>query len=364
MATMQAVVFKRPYEVAYEQVPRPTDPRDGEAIVRVKASGLCGSDLHPYRGAEKGLQPGTVCGHEFSGIVEQVGTGVKLEPGARVAASFTTACGSCWFCKHSLSSRCEEAKLFGWINEETGDGIHGAQAQFVRVPNADSTLVVLPPEVSFEDGVLLGDIFPTGYFCASNALNTLGDSGIPKNELTAAVIGCGPVGLCAISGARALGFGRVYAIDRVESRLQKAQDVGAIPIYPNQDALSVIHEATMSTNGGYGADAVLEVVGAYGALETSFQLVRPGGVVSSVGVHAHDKGFPVSPEQCYDKNITFRSGRCPARSLMPELCHMVGESGISQIISHKVPLSRASEMYKMFESQADGILKVIFDPWG
>ncbi|KAJ2853351.1 hypothetical protein GGI22_004899, partial [Coemansia erecta] len=217
MATMQAVVFKRPYEVAYEQVPRPTDPRDGEAIVRVKACGLCGSDLHPYRGAEKGLRPGTVCGHEFAGIVEQVGAGVRLEPGTRVAASFTTACGSCWFCSHSLSSRCKEAKLFGWINAKTGDGIHGAQAQFVRVPNADGTLVVLPPEVSFEDGVLLGDIFATGYFCANNALSALTDSGVPKDALTAVVVGCGPVGLCAIAGAQALGFGRIFAIDRVKS---------------------------------------------------------------------------------------------------------------------------------------------------
>ncbi|KAJ2660630.1 hypothetical protein IWW48_002839 [Coemansia sp. RSA 1200] len=364
MATMQAVVFKQPYKVAYEQVLRPTDPQEGEAIVRVMACGLCGSDLHPYRGAEKGLRQGTVCGHEFAGVVEQVGAGVQLEPGARVAASFTTACGSCWFCNHALSSRCEKAKLFGWIDERTGDGIHGAQAQFARVPNADGTLVVLPPDVSFENGVLLGDIFATGYFCARNALDALARSGVPKEELTLAVVGCGPVGLCAIAGAQALGFEQIYAIDRVASRLQKAKDMGAMPVYPDQDPQKIIQEATRSANGGYGVDAVLEVVGAYQALETSFQLVRPGGVVSSVGVHAHDRGFPVSPEQCYDKNITFRSGRCPARSLMPELFHAVGKSGVSQIISHRVPLSCAEKMYTLFESQASGILKVIFDPWG
>ncbi|KAJ1995272.1 hypothetical protein GGI25_002288 [Coemansia spiralis] len=359
---MKAAIFKQPYEVAYADIARPSDPQEGEAIVRVMACGLCGSDLHPYRGAEKGLQPGTVCGHEFAGVIEQVGAGVSLAPGTRVAASFTTACGQCWFCTHSLSSRCKSARLFGWI-DESGSGVHGGQAQFVRVPHADTTLVGLPDDVSFEEGVLAGDIFSTGYFCAKNALNALADSGLSPCDLTVVVIGCGPVGLCAVAGARMLGFGHMYAIDRVESRLQMAQQLGATPVYPGQNPDDTIKAAT-AHNGGYGADAVLEVVGAYEALDLSFQLVRPGGVVSSVGVHAHDRGFPVSPEQLYNKNITFCSGRCPARSLMEESIQLVSLSGILQIISHRVPLSHAPEMYAKFEKQADGILKVIFDPWG
>ncbi|KAJ2223211.1 hypothetical protein IWW45_008400 [Coemansia sp. RSA 485] len=360
--TMKAVVFKKPYSVAYQEVPRPTEPGEGEAIVRVMACGLCGSDIHPYRGAEKGLQRDTVCGHEFAGIVEEVGQGVQLKPGQRVAASFTTACGHCWFCSHGLSSRCDTVQLFGWINEENSCGIHGGQAQFVRVPYADGTLMVLPDHVSFEEGVLVGDIFSTGYFCAKNALSALSDAKMAPSEMTVAVVGCGPVGLCAIISARLLGVETVYAIDRVQSRLNLAKNLGAIAIAPGDSPIDAACAAS-ATRSGRGVDAALEVVGAYDALDLCFRLVRPGGVVSSVGVHAHDKGFPISPEQCYDKNITFRSGRCPARSLMSEVCSMLDKADISRVISHRVPLSSASEMYAKFESQAPGVFKVIFDPW-
>ncbi|KAJ2455585.1 hypothetical protein EV183_000684 [Coemansia sp. RSA 2336] len=348
---MKAVVFKEPYKVSCEEVEQPSNPQAGEAIVRVMACGLCGSDLHPYRGAEAGLRPGTVCGHEFAGVVEEVGAGVKLVPGERVAASFTTACGDCWYCTHGLSSRCNSAQLFGWIDEKN-QGIHGGQAQFVRVPHADGTLMKLPDSVSFEEGVLMGDILATGYFCAKNALSMLADSKIPPNELSMAVIGCGPVGLCAIASARMLGVGRIYAIDRVDTRVEAAVQLGA-------------QKAGLRTaNGGRGVDAVLEVVGAYDALKLGFELVRPGGVISSVGVHAHSKGFPVSPSDCYDKNITFKSGRCPARSLMSEIGDLIASTDIARhIISHRVPLETASEMYEKFEAQKDGILKVVFTPW-
>ncbi|KAJ2719813.1 hypothetical protein GGI07_004982 [Coemansia sp. Benny D115] len=361
--TMDAVVFKEPYKVSFEKVPRPTHPQAGEAIVRVMACGLCGSDLHPYRGAEKGLRKNTVCGHEFAGVVEEVGEGVNLICGQRVASSFTTACGTCWFCTHNLSSRCETVQLFGWVNED-GSGLHGGQAQFIRVSHANGTLMPLPEDVSFEEGVLLGDIFATGYFCAKNALGALlsDDSQLLPAEMSVAVVGCGPVGLCAVIGAQILGFGTIYAIDRVQSRLDIAQRLGAIPIAPKESPVDVLC-ASSASQSGRGVDAVLEVVGAFDALDLSFKVVRPGGVVSSVGVHAHDKGFPVSPEQCYDKNVTFRSGRCPARSLMPEMCSLLRNVDITRIISHRVPLSTASKMYDRFEKQDDGVFKVIFDPW-
>ncbi|KAJ1964960.1 hypothetical protein GGI12_001085 [Dipsacomyces acuminosporus] len=360
---MKAVVFKEPYTVSFQEVPRPSNPSTGEAIVRVKACGLCGSDLHPYRGAEQGLKEGTVCGHEFSGVVEEVGEGVKLVPGQRVAASFSTACGSCWFCTHSLSSRCSSVQLFGWIDEQTGKGVHGGQAQFVRVPDADGTLMALPDDISFEEGVLLGDIFATGYFCAKNALSALSQSNLQASELAVAVVGCGPVGICAILSAKLLGFGKVYAIDRVQSRLDVAEAAGACAVELGQSPAVAIRNAT-SGDGRCGVDAVLEVVGAFDALRLGFELVRPGGVVSSVGVHAHEKGFPVSPNECYDKNITYKCGRCPARSLMDELTQLIRSSNVADtLISHRVPLSRAEEMYTKFESQQEGILKVMFDPW-
>ncbi|KAJ2711186.1 hypothetical protein H4R19_003367 [Coemansia spiralis] len=351
MATMKAVVFKGLCEVSYEDVERPCNAQAGEAIVRVMACGLSGWDLNQYRGYEDGPVVGTVCGHDFAGVVEEAGAGVELAVGARVAGCFTTSCGECWFCTRSLSSRCERGQLFGWRAAD-GSGLHGAQAQFVRVPLANGTLVPLANSMSYEDGVLLGNALTTGYFCAKGAIALLAEADADKSQLSVAVLGCGPVGLCAVASAKALGVGTVYAVDSVTARVAAAVRLGARDLPP------------AAANGGRGVDAVLEAAGTSHSLDLAFKMVRIGGVVSAVGVHARAGGFPVTAADCYDKNVTFRSGRCPARSLVPEVVALLKPADITRhVVSHRVPLSAAPDIYEQLVAHANGMLKAIFNPW-
>ena len=211
---MQALIFGGIETVLYQKVPDPKilDPTD--AIVRITLSGICGSDLHVYHGRETGIDEGTVMGHEFVGTVVETGNAVKkFYKGSRVLSPFTTSCGACFYCRLGLTCRCIKGNLFGWVQQ--GHGLQGAQADFIRVPLADSTLLPLSNDLSEEKGLLLGDVFSTGFFCAENAsINSKGSY---------VVIGCGPVGLMAIVAAKHLGAGKLFAVDFVPERLKKAK---------------------------------------------------------------------------------------------------------------------------------------------
>ncbi|KAL4458665.1 hypothetical protein ABPG75_013530 [Micractinium tetrahymenae] len=385
-AEMDALTWQGKCSIAFSRVPTPQIQEPGDAIVRVRLCGLCGSDLHPYHCREQGLDAGTAQGHEFVGHVVLTGAAVqKFRAGDRVMSPFTANCGQCWFCKHGLTARCKRSQLFGWV--EGGCGLHGAQAQYVRVPMADATLAPVPADVSDEEALLLGDIFSTGYFCADNtgiaamavaarerqqahqaaaaAAAAAGAAGAEAaaeaDEPVVAVVGCGPVGLLAIIGARELGAARVLAIDSVPERLAMAERFGAEPINREQkDPLQAVRQAT----GGRGADAVLEVVGSPSALRAAYHLVRPGGTISSVGCHT-EPSFPFSPVDAYNKNITLKSGRCSARHYMDRLLPLVQSRkyDITAVISHRLPLSAGPEAYRMFDSRAEGCTKVVFSPW-
>lgn len=348
---MQAITFQGLRQVAFTGVPDPElrDPRD--AIVRVELAGLCGSDLHVYLGRESGLDPGTVMGHEFVGRVLSVGGEVRgLAPGDRVAAPFTTSCGGCYYCARGLSARCVSGALFGWV--AGGQGLHGGQAQQVRVPLADSTLFPLPDDLDLPEALLLCDTLPTGAYAARMAEVYAGG--------TYAVVGCGPVGLMAVLGAAERGADHLYAVDAVDERLARAETLGARPIdLRSEDPIAVLRRATEQR----GADAVLEAVGSAEAARLAFDLVRPGGIVSTVGVH-HGAGFPFSPAEAYDRNLTWRIGRCPARSLMEELLPLVRRRrrDLAALITHRVPLADGPEAYAMFDRRRDGCLKVAFEP--
>ena len=348
---MQAVVFRSEREVACESVPDPglVDPTD--ALVRVRLTAICGSDLHVYHGREKGLDVGTVMGHEFVGEILECGRDVRgWKPGDSVLSPFTTSCGSCFYCREGLTSRCEQGQLYGWV--EAGQGLHGAQAEYVRVPLAGSTLVSIPEGVTDEEALLLGDVLSTGYHCARMA-------DIRPNG-TYAVLGCGPVGLMAIVAARELGATTIYAVDTIPERLAHAARLGATPLdYKTQDPAALVREATE----GRGADAVLEVVGSPEATRLAVDLVRPGGTVSAVGVHT-EKHFPFSPVEAYDKNLTYRIGRCPARAILEELIPLVQSKryDLASVISHQLPLSQGAEGYGMFDEKRDGCTKVALRP--
>jgi len=348
---MKAVTYHGPRDLRVERVPDPALVAPTDAIVRVRLSAICGSDLHVWHGREVGLDPGTVMGHEFLGEVVDVGSAVtRVRRRDRVVSPFTTSCGACFHCTHGLPARCSTGQLFGWV--ERGEGLQGGQAELVRVPLADSTLMVLPDDIAPEAGLLLGDVLSTGHHCA--VLAGIG----PGSEC--AVIGCGPVGLMAVLAASELGAGKIFALDSVSERLRHAERLGAIPVdVAGQDAWELIGSSTE----GRGLEAVLEAVGSADAGRLAFRLVRPGGTIAVVGVH-HEAAFPFSPGQAYDKNLTYRIGRCPARHYMERLLPLARrrEKELRALFTHRVPLDGGPDAYRKFDEKRDGCVKVAFEP--
>lgn len=348
---MQALTFHGKERIEYESIDDPRIESPGDVIIRVTLTTVCGSDLHVYHERERGLDHGTAMGHEFIGEIVETGDAVSsFKNGDRVMCPFTTNCGECFYCRIGLTCRCVRGQLFGWIQD--GNGLQGVQAELVRVPLADSTLMRIPEGVSDEEALFLCDIFPTGYFCADMA-------GIEPPG-TYAVLGCGPVGLMAAVGAVAHGAKNLYSIDHVPYRLELAAALGATPIdLSRSDPIKVIGEAT----DGRGADAVLEVVGNEEAARLAFGLVRPGGIISTVGVHSKEsRSFSLG--KGYDKNITFRIGRCPARHYMERLIPLVQEKtyDITSIVSHRMPLSEGIEAYRIFDKKLDNASKILLEP--
>ena len=325
--------------------------KGGDVVVAVEAAGLCGSDLHPYCGREDGLDVGTVMGHEFVGEIVAAGCSVRdLSIGDRVVAPFSTCCGACFFCRRGLPSRCETGQLFGWV--ENGIGLHGGQAELVRVPDADASLVKLPEGVPTDLALLAADILPTGLFAAE-----LGDV---APDTSVAVIGCGPVGLLAIMASRLSGAGVIFAIDSVPERLALAADFGARSI--NAGRRDAVGEVLAGT-GGRGADAALEIVGSAAAARLAMDLVRTGGVVATVGFHTEPR-FAFSPGEAYDKNLTYRTGRCPARRLIGEALEIVVREGptVERLITHRLPLADGPRAYQLFNDKLESCIKVALHP--
>jgi threonine dehydrogenase-like Zn-dependent dehydrogenase len=345
---MQALTFGGKETIDYSTVQDPALLHSTDAIVKITMAGICGSDLHVYHGRETGLDHGTVMGHEFTGIVEEAGRDVKkFKKGAKVLSPFTTSCGECFYCRIGLTCRCEKGNLFGWV--EKGHGLHGAQAGYIRVPMADSTLLPLSADLDEKKGLLLGDVFSTGYFCADNA-------GIkPKNVY--AVIGCGPVGLMTIIAAKHLGAEKVFAIDTIPERLAMAKQFGAIPL---NASLTDIKEEILNNTHGRGADAVMEVVGSSATLKLAIDLIRPGGTISSVGVHTA-KNFSFSPGEAYDKNLIYKSGRCPARYYAEKLLkeEVPQRYAIEDIITHQFSLQEGATAYEVFDKKSDNCIKAV-----
>jgi threonine dehydrogenase-like Zn-dependent dehydrogenase len=348
---MKALVFSGVQNIRYETVAEPTIQDRGDAIVRVLRTAICGSDLHVYHGRERGLDAGTVMGHEFVGEVVETGTEVRrFRAGDVVCSPFSVSCGQCFYCDRGLTARCARSgAFFGWVQD--GVGLHGAQAEFVRVPFADHMLVRCPTGISADLAVLLGDNFATGFFCA--------DMAEAKPGGVYAVVGCGLVGLLAVLAARVRGAAAVIAVDGIAHRRELARKVGADRTATPEEAVAVVHEAT----AGRGADAVLEAVGSPAAQQLAFQLVRPCGILAVVGMHTSDR-FAFSPFDAYNKNLTYRTGRCSARAAMESLAPVLEEHAalIEPLLSHRLPLSAGVAAYRLFDARADNCTKILLDP--
>lgn len=343
---MRAITFQGIERVECSQVPEPKLLDDGDALVQVEFSAICGSDLHVYHGRETGLDAGTILGHEFVGRIVDPGRS-GLSGGQRVASPFTTNCGDCAPCRRGLSSRCERGQLFGWLCEDRG--LHGAQAEYVRVPLAASTLFALPDDLSWEAGLLMGDVLGTGTHALRQSGARAGDS--------LAVIGCGPVGLMAVLAAVDLGCSPVYGIDLIPERLRFAERLGAQPIAAEEalDALRDFHPA--------GLRAVIDAVGSPQATRLAYELLEPGGTLSVVGVHTEAK-LELSPAELYDKNLTLSIGRSPARSLMPELTELARahQDSLRELFTHRMSLEDGVEAYRLFAARDRGCLKILLSP--
>jgi len=345
---MHALTFHGREDIHYKSVLDPKIESPNDVIIKVHLAAICGSDLHVYHGREKGLEAGTVMGHEFVGEIVELGKKIRtLRKGDLVFSPFTTNCGACFYCRKNLPCRCISGQLFGWV--QNGVGLHGGQAEYVRVPLAESTLLKIPENILVEEALLMGDVLSTGYFCA--------DMAEIKPDGIYAVIGCGPVGLMAILGARELGAEKIFALDTIPERLQLAQKFDATPLdVQKNDSLNMIREATE----GRGADAVLEVVGSPAAAKLAIQFVRPGGIISVVGVH-NEEHFAFSPNEAYDKNLTYKVGRCPARYYMEKLIPLVQKKkyNLTAIFSHRLPLAEGPRGYKIFAEKLEGCTKVV-----
>ncbi|WP_207462595.1 zinc-dependent alcohol dehydrogenase [Azospirillum sp. SYSU D00513] len=402
---MKAVVFHGVGDIRVEEVPQPKikDPHD--AIVRITASAICGTDLHMIRGTLPGMKPGTILGHEGVGVVEEVGPMVRnLKRGDRVVIPSTIGCGSCNYCRSGYFAQCDEANPNGpaagtafFGGPEMTGPFDGLQAEYARVPYANVGLVKLPDQVTDDQAILISDIYPTGYFGAELAEIKAGD--------IVAVWGCGPVGLFAILSAFQLGASRVIAVDGIEGRLNRARDLGAETVnYNREDPVQAIRDLT----GGAGPDRAIDAVGvdserpktgpaAEQANQQAGQFARevqqiapdanprgdqwkPGdgpsqavtwaldslakaGTLSIIGVYPQtDKFFPIG--MAMNKNITVNMGNCNHRKYIPRLVSMVeaGTVDPARILSHVEPMSDVIEAYKQFDLRKPGWVKVELVP--
>ena len=342
---MKALVYDGPGKPDWRTVPDPTITQPTDAIVRVDAVTICGTDLHILKGDVPAVTPGRILGHEAVGTVEQVGAAVTtIKPGDRVLVSCITACGRCQYCRTGAFGQCLGGG--GWI---LGHRIDGTQAELVRVPFAETSTYLLPDGVTDEAALMLADILPTSYEVGvRNGTVGPGD--------TVAVVGAGPIGLAAITTASLLSPSHIVAIDLAPSRLDAAKRFGAdVLVNPGQDPITVIGELT----GGLGADVVIEAVGVPETFELCTKLVRPGGHVANIGVHG--KPVTLHLEDLWIRNITITTGLVDTYST-PTLLRMLaaGRLPAEKFITHHFGLDRMLDAYDVFgRPQETDALKVV-----
>ncbi|HEV7368211.1 zinc-dependent alcohol dehydrogenase [Arenibaculum sp.] len=402
---MKAVVFHGVGDIRVDDVPEPKIQDPTDAIVRITASAICGTDLHMIRGTLPGMKPGTILGHEGVGVVEEVGPLVRnLKQGDRVVIPSTIGCGSCNYCRSGYFAQCDTANPNGSLAgtafyggpQMTGP-FDGLQAEYARVPYAATNLVKLPDGVSDDQAILISDIYPTGFFGAHLAEIKDGD--------IVAVWGCGPVGLFAILSARQLGASRIIAVDGIPSRLERARALGAEVVnFNEEDPVDTIRKLT----GGIGTDRAIDAVGVdserpksgpaaeeagkrSGQFQQELQQIAPetnpqdgvwkpgdapslastwavqalakAGTLAVIGVYPQtDRFFPIG--MAMNKNLTINMGNCNHRKYVPELVAMVEAGAVDplQVLSHVEPMSDVIEAYRQFDQRKPGWVKVELVP--
>jgi threonine dehydrogenase-like Zn-dependent dehydrogenase len=402
---MRAVVWRGIGDIAVEDVPEPKLQDATDAIVRLTASAICGTDLHFIRGTMSGMKKGRILGHEGVGVVEELGPGVRnFDVGDRVVICSTIACGNCAYCRAGYYSQCSESNPNGdetafFGGPESSGGYDGLQAERARIPFANVGMVKLPDEIGDDQAILLSDIFPTGWMAADLAEIRDGNSVV--------VFGCGPVGQFAIASARLMGAGRVFAVDQVPSRLEMARAQGAEVIdFSKEDPVEALKELTR----GIGPDRAIDAVGMDAerphdgptlkklkkegkdkefdqekksavpeekpegdnwhagdapslALQWAVQAVAKAGTLSVIGVYGlRNRTFPIG--EAMNKNLTVNMGNCNHRRYMQKLIELVMARAIDpqKILTNKEPLSDAIGAYKAFDTRQESWIKVELQP--
>ncbi|MFJ4653236.1 alcohol dehydrogenase catalytic domain-containing protein [Nocardia sp. NPDC088792] len=333
---MKGVVYQGPYQVRVDEVPMPRVDGPRAAVVRVTRSAICGSDLHPYRGEIPDFAPGTILGHEFAGVVVDAGSEVPFAAGERVYASDLVACGRCPICARGWHYHCAHASLFGY-STVVGAPVPGGQAEFVRIPFADTVLARTPDDLTDEQALFAGDVLTTAYAAAA-------DAGIEAGAVTG-VVGAGPVGLLAALCASALGAAHVVIADPDPARRATAEALGIRAVAPTGLAAALDEAAP-----GYGARAVLEAVGTDAALQCAMHSAGPRATIAVVGAHSAT-AMPFPSGLAFTRELTLRftvGDPIRHRDKAIELMR-TGVIDPARLISHRLPLSQARHGYDLFD---------------
>ncbi|MCD8879201.1 alcohol dehydrogenase catalytic domain-containing protein [Staphylococcus kloosii] len=382
---MKAVTFQGQKQMEVRQVEDPKIEETTDAIIKITATGICGSDLHLYHQGDLMMDPGFVIGHEPMGIVEEVGKDVKkLKKGDRVVIPFNIGCGECYYCQNEMESQCDNSNqdpinwkmdnggLFGFGNMH---GNHwGGQAEYLRVPYADfSSFVVPDSDMKDEQVLFLSDVVPTAYWSVEH-------SGVKKGD-TVIVLGCGPIGLMAQKFAKLKGAKRVIGVDNVDHRLEHAKQYNQVEVYnfsKEQEIGKLLREDTQG-----GADVVIDCVGMDGQvkafeqqlgadsaqrgtispIDTAAEAVRKFGTIQLTGVYASPAdNFPLN--LIFNRDVEMKTGQAPVIHLMPKLYDMIRDNVFNptDIITHNMPLDKASEAYDIFDQKKDNNIKVVLKP--
>jgi threonine dehydrogenase-like Zn-dependent dehydrogenase len=396
---MRATVWHDKRDVRVENVPDPAIEEDTDAVIRVTSSGLCGSDLHLYEVLTPFMTPGDILGHEPMGVVEEVGSAVtNLKPGDRVVVPFQIACGSCWTCRQGLPTQCETtqvtehgmgARIFGYT--KLYGAVPGAQAEYLRVPQAQFGPIKVPQGPADDRFVYLSDVLPTAWQAVQYAA-------LPADG-TLLVLGLGPIGAMACRVARHLGAGQVIGIDLVPERLNRAHRDGVVALDLSAfDSSDDLESAVRDLTGGRGADSVIDAVGTeahgghvakaaqtaagllpsawaeklmqvagvdrLGGFDLAVRLVRRGGTISISGVYG-GTADPLPMLTMFDKQLQLRMGQANVRRWSDDILPLLTDEdplGVDSFATHHLPLDEAPDAYAMFQKKEDGAIKILFRP--
>jgi Threonine dehydrogenase and related Zn-dependent dehydrogenases len=344
---MRAVTFQAPGEVQVDDVPEPELLAADDAIVRVEASGICGSDLHIYHGRVQ-IEPGFVIGHEFVGEVIAAGDEVtRVEVGDRVLGTYGTACGKCFFCQREEFHKCDEARVYG--HGATLGSLQGAQAEQVLVPHANLTLRKVPDGLSDDVALFAGDVMGTGFHAIDSRPLAEGE--------TAAILGLGPVGLCAVQAAKAAGASEVIAIDTVEDRLKMAESFGATPVHLTEQSP---RDEVKKLTEGRGVELAVEAVGHPEALDLALRLARKAGTVSVTGVYT--ERAEVHMGVLWIKALTLTSGHANVIKHLDRVLELIlaGKLDPAPLVTHHMKLDEAPDAYRVYDNRE--ALKIVLTP--